>query len=757
MAMSFNGFGGLLDDPYYRVPGHEGLRKPKAIPQDDRIWQEKVRDFGNEWSNYLFGPHLPFVGGLLEFSDAAANNQEFSKAMAEGRYGDAARWAPFAGLSSMAAVVPALSLGPWDNVARAPETGAGSGRSAQRGILATPDLRTMSRDDAIATARPEPHLMQSQDGSYVGGPANVRTPEDIQAMRAAFDADVAGGQVGGNWYERARGDIVDTEGADTYYQQLSAGEKALWSAQANPDTNMGFALNARTDYEAGRPKDKYRTGAQAQNYVNARNARRDAQTTAATQGMMGHNGGPLLDDIPVDTRGTPSLGKKTGVYGQHLDPTVPYATTGTNDIWHARGFGYTNTDGSTFSRALTPQEHRFLDYETMLAVDRANRSNLGGRNNWTAAEVQAAPWVFGKGRAIANAKGIPLEQGVAEAAKTYPDYNPKYTVSITGEQVPGKSTGLMPDLINAPKHVRDAFSAEAQWADPQTGRHRMYADARLPVRPTQHATGFYRNSAGGVENNAVEIGRPMTGFALNAEGNPIVNPHAENLFTTGQAVAGLLDMQEGSPWNKIVTHGGGADRTSLQISLRDVPDEAQMSRLHDVAQKHGYMLANTDGGVAFLNFDDKANYGSVGKALRGELGQDIQKAAPGATVTRGRRQGDYVDLSSELAKENAGQGKATEEVVKRLKGLHNRQPEFYNKLLDSAGISAKARENLTRLIKWGGKGQRPDYERLLKIVGEDGLRGLISRVEKIGYQGLPAIGGAAVASDLLEGDDPNEQ
>ena len=41
------------------------------------------------------------------------------------------------------------------------------------------------------------------------------------------------------------------------------------------------------------------------------------------------------------------------------------------------------------------------------------------------------------------------------------------------------------------------------------------------------------------------------------------------------------------------------------------------------------------------------------------------------------------------------------------------------------------------------KGERPDYERLLKIVGEDKLRSLLKRIEQIGYQGLPAVVGAA--------------
>ena len=40
-----------------------------------------------------------------------------------------------------------------------------------------------------------------------------------------------------------------------------------------------------------------------------------------------------------------------------------------------------NKDGKPFSRGFTPQEHVFLDNETVLAVDRANKAKLGGREN----------------------------------------------------------------------------------------------------------------------------------------------------------------------------------------------------------------------------------------------------------------------------------------------------------------------------------------------------------------------------------------
>lgn len=45
----------------------DGVFAPKTKPKDDRIWQEVLRDTGNEWSDYLLGPHKQSVVDLLSF------------------------------------------------------------------------------------------------------------------------------------------------------------------------------------------------------------------------------------------------------------------------------------------------------------------------------------------------------------------------------------------------------------------------------------------------------------------------------------------------------------------------------------------------------------------------------------------------------------------------------------------------------------------------------------------------------------------
>jgi hypothetical protein len=97
-----------------------------------------------------------------------------------------------------------------------------------------------------------------------------------------------------------------------------------------------------------------------------------------------------------------------------------------------------------------------------------------------------------------------------------------------------------------------------------------------------------------------------------------------------------------------------------------------------------------------------------------------------------RGAGDYVDLSGKLVKENAGKGEATKDVVGRLKRHEQGAPGFDRKLLESQGIADKANANLDLLEQFSLLGQRPDYESLLKIIGEDKLKGLLRRVEAFG-------------------------
>lgn len=589
-------------------------------------------------------------------------------------------------------------------------------------IVQTADLRTLSIGDALKAARSEPHLIQSKGGQYVGAPRGMTSTDDILKMRANFDERVAAGAHGADWYTRGRRFNVASQPSRAR-QSEAAREQAIWSSQADPDPNLNWAVHAATAREAGPgviPRI-LRTGAQVRKYLENK-----------------------------------ALGLKTGPYAQHLDPTQQHGTTGTNDIWHGRAFGYKGEGDKLFARQFSAQEHRFLDYETILAVDRANAKNLGGRSNWTPEELQASAWVATKGREIAARRNLTVPEGMAIARKSYPEYAPKYTVSATSEQIPGQSTGL--GLLAADDAAQ--FTRESIWGVGPHGQDTLLGEVTGGyTMPSQKAVGAYRNQAGQWEYNPVEVHRQLVPFEAKGSARFIPAYMREGLSST-QAVRGLLDMQEGSAWSKVITHGKGPFN-AFNLNTAKAPTKSQMRRTVEVAEKYNIdVVANKDGGLAFTKFGADETQGAqkavareLNKLLKGDLGNDLRKVYKDADFVRGKWDGDYIDLSKELAIGQAGKGLATTKVLGRLNELKKVAPGFYDNLINSTGVQIKSQKNLARYNKWlaklGGT-QRADYVKLLDIVGKDKLKGLIEYVKKYGAVGLPAIAGVALSSSLRD-------
>lgn len=631
--------------------------------------------------------------------------------------------------------------------------GTGSDGRRPTKMTDTVDLRALTPDEAIVVARTEQHLIQSPDGQYVGAPRGVRSQAGIDLLRQNFDAQVDLGEAGADWYVRGRDfnaevtglppearfgaesqDVVPGTPGIGHNQppgyvrpdaalraRLLARSEGLWSAQADPDPNMNFVLQAHNAYEAGRPESLVRTSAMVDRYNNARDA-----------GL----------EVP--------LGPKTRVYGEHLDSTREFGTTGTNDIWHARAFGFKANDGTQFDRALSATEHRWLDYETILAVDRANARNMGGRSDWTAHEIQAAPWVAGKAQGLLDKRPNlgTLENATAQATKGYPDAADKYTAYGTYEQVPGNSTGFLPEVMDYTLEGKRIFGDQASWND-VLGRDRIYDDMNFNVRPTVEGTGVYRNAAGGVEYNPSYVARPMVPLK-----DGLVSPRDQTALTAGEAARGYVDLQEGSPWNKVSGQALGSRSASFNIDLGRPATPQEIAALDTLGKKYNLDVGNTDRGVAFLNSAKLTT--REGTKLLKAIEAEIDTLFPGATVNRGVSNSGYVDQSANLALANAGQGQATMELISRLEKLKNEAPGMYEKLLSGSGVSDKARMNLQRLYDYDGRGQRPDYEEALRVISESGLQGLLDRVLKYGPAGLPAVGvGVATQNDERPRSSPN--
>lgn len=726
--------GYLLGNGYVPPEGHSLRPYEPSLTEDTRALLGSLLGGGREGNR--LGQKVTNVLELLPGTGDAAIVGDSTNAFRRGQNLEGSALAALAGVS----MIPLVGSGIVKGVKPLLEDGirAITNQAGEIGkfkaIIQTPDLRKLSPDEAISTARMEPHLIQSSNGQFIGAPRGAKTIEQIKDNREKFDDHVSAGASGMDWYARGREFNIRSQ-PNERAQSLAAREQALWSPQATPDPNLNWAVHARTGQEAGSMPDKLRTTQQVKTY---------------------NAGGPL--------------GPKTGIFGEHLDPNVRHPTTGTNDIWHARAFGYTGAGGKPFDKALSSQEHRFLDYETMLAVDRANKKSLGGRTDWTADKLQAAAWVAAKGRRIAKDRNVSEAEGIAIASKSYPEYAAKYTVSVPAEQIPARASGALPSLLDASDATKRAFSREAQWSN-RGGPDSLLGDVFGGYNlPTQKGTGAYRNTAGEMEYNPIEVGRQLTPFEAKGSERFIPSYMQQGLSSTA-AVRGLIDLQEGSPWGKVITHSTGP-KTAFNLNMPKAPTKSQMSRAVELGEKYNInVVSNKDGGIAFQRWTedifeeakklkgkelgklDRKNAAELNKALNGDLGDDLKKIFPGSTFERGIWSGDYIDLSKQLALKNAGKGSATRFVLESLRELKKEAPGFYDNLINSKGVQIKAKKNLERFEKWEkklGGAQREDYKKLLRIVGDTKLKGLIDYVKKYGPAGLPAIAVAALSNDLLD-------
>jgi hypothetical protein len=531
------------------------------------------------------------------------------------------------------------------------------------------------------------------------------------------------GEVGRDWYDASEAGNLEIAGPHADRTALLAAEQGLWSAGATPDVNLGHVIKGHNAYEAGAPVQVGRwPSTQGQRYIDAR-----------------------------DAGGVPSGGPKTGIYGGHLDPFVDSPITGTNDIWHARAFGYTNTDGSMFDRGLSPQEHAFMDAETLLSAERMNASR--STDIWDARGSQAAIWVRMKGAALAEEKGLTLAEGIAEARKSYPDYFNKNTLSATYEAIPGVDTGHLPGIQDATWAERQAYTDEVPWTT-EAGND-VIADALgMYSQRTTPGTGYFEGDV-----NPNRTARPL--IARSAEVG--VDPRDAAVLTAAQATRGLLDAQNASAWHHVRTDAKAGQETSAALGLDRAATPDEMRGLEGLSEQH--FPIDTGTGVTLMA-DPFATVpassrgvlkqvrGDWRDAIRGEdvrHGEDLLSYIPGATgLERVALNSNYQSL---LELENAvpGGGVVTDEVLRLIDEADALAPTTSERL-SSPSIRKRAGLLAVRddLLADTYGGVREDIQNFRRIFAEKGLAGI--RAAREAGVALPAWVLAFLGANELRGE-----
>lgn len=615
--------------------------------------------------------------------------------------------------------------------------GAGGGQRAKPVIKKStdlPDLRSMPADEAIRIARGNPHLIEGGAGSeglFVGGPRNVLERQDLTNIRREADRAVARGAEGGDWYDRYRAAV--SEVTDLPIFNSNAFPDSTWmsnlegqySAGVSPEGELGFSirdLNSQIAFDdPGKP---------------ARPAQAKASIKAAELG----------DPFAYQ------LGKKTGEYARRIDPArggadVPTAT-GVNDFRHARTLGYTEASGEAQRNAVGDAGHRFMDYETALMVDRANRKGLAGRNDWTGEQIQAAPWVAQKADDLLSRQRKSFEKqakidlrnaGVKDptpeqleaatyqvafsaANTTIADYFPKHTAWAMHEQQPFAAAEHLPLLEGASEADRLAFfnDPRSSWAD-ERGRDTLYAGMRQPgtgnamrVRPGVDASGEYAPPDGRpVESNPARAARPLIGIETR-DGAHRIDPASLALLDAAEATRAYVDVQGATPAHAFFTKAPAKDRNAMRIS-RDAPlSMEERNRIREVTRKYGMPdIIDTGDGLTITSFgDDTPNLAPKAlKAMEKELG------LPEGSFTSGRMESNYQDYEGTFGAEHAGTGAATRQFIDRIEAL----PGPLQRVLDeNPSVPRKALANLERDEEMAARfgATREDIQNARRIIGE---------------------------------------
>lgn len=581
------------------------------------------------------------------------------------------------------------------------------------------DLRHMPYEEALPLAEKGVHLKQDPSGQFVGAPRGITSLKEINKLRKNYDDMVEGGILGGDWYERAQQFHKDYTPSKEAATELSRAN-ALFSAQAEPASNLGFTLQAHNAFEAGAPQKIVRTGPMAERYTKAK-----------------ETGKPI------------PLGQKTEVYAKYIDPSQGIGSTGVNDFRHARNFGYTQMNPKTgevvpITRGLSPQEHAWLDAETILATERANKKGLGGRTDWNPEEIQAAPWVLQKAQSLM--KNSPdrfptLESAFAEANKTYPEATPKYTAYSTYEQVPFATSGHLEGLEKIPYEARQSFSSEANWLD-QEGKdilsQKVGKEHGMLTGKTAEGFGFYKNPITGViETNPQYQARSLVGMSQDPELGAIVQPQSAKLMDAMNAIRGYVDVQGASPWVKPITPKKVSDATSIHIKLTHPITSDEILSLNKVAQDHGFDVADLAHDGVILGFNENIKDGKqLKKLLDSGLSKQIHEAIPDKVtdIKRIRTEGGYPSYSDVFGSHNEGTGKATQQLFDYIKKAQEGSPDVVAKLMEHDPLIAEklAQMNLRDIqaqSKYGVGAPRKDVLTARDIIAKKGLSGLKEALE----------------------------
>ena len=498
-----------------------------------------------------------------------------------------------------------------------------------------------SGDEAVLkNVREGRHLKQTA-GGYVGAPRTVTSGQGLGAMRRSMDADfndaveavrLADEARLGTWYDRAKQGIA--ESTEPYQLNRALEQHGVYSAGVSPESELGFALKHLNSRVSGIPEMAYR-------------------------------GAPMRNLDTAVAEGRPAnMGFKIGEYANKNDPRIPNAGLfGVNDFRRAQGMGYTDPQGNPWKAGVSETMHPFMDAETALQVDRANKAAVGGITNWGGPQIQEVPWVYGKAQDLYSRgmrgryAGDQLEgikTSIQDANNTARDYFYKHAGSATYEAIPGASLGHVPQALNLSPAEKLAYSQQGRFdmpipeaalnEFPQVGagnRDAIYSALGYRQLPSREASGLYINKLGQVETNPMTIARPLMDFPTGGGGGRMAE-ESSRVMDTAEQFRALMDAQEAGAYNLPNTMASVKGKNSMVLDTRKInpdkladpsagllPSSEQLNKVNSILGK-----ASSKAEKEAKALREKIPYGPPTKSVLKKLeGLDDAAAGYGVTAT----------------------------------------------------------------------------------------------------------------------------
>ena len=417
-----------------------------------------------------------------------------------------------------------------------------------------------------------------KSGEYRGTEAfGGISPQKLGAMRTNYLDRMREGVSGRMWYDDSSNDISRWTGGNPEKSDLMANMLATTSSGTPVGANLMYANKAWNQNLTGAPFNtgKYPT-AMGKSIAGAMDSPQAAE--------LGLKRSPFSAGLSVDWRGP------------------EFASRATHDIHDARAWGIKDpATGEDWSKGIGAAGHRFLDDQADWVTKEANKTKLGGAENWTPYRAQAAAWVAQK----ALKEGVPI----STSSKHYGSFAPEYQGVIPREWTPGSNTGHLPELQSATDVDKLAYAnAMEDVVSGREGVDKLSMGSGALTDRTFPNFGMYEGDTNPGYSSVVNVGKEAGSQSVDAASQKVMDAIA--------AAHGLLGTQKQVATNYLglevpVAKAGGIRFPGTGMTDKD---------LYDLQQKYSpagadVFMRDPAGGARALTFDESKRAG-LAKALK---------------------------------------------------------------------------------------------------------------------------------------------